>query len=96
MFPELTVDSGRLYFCTERGGYSEEIVPIDDEARAAVALMAATVTGALTHGFLPAAPNRDACTYCDYKTVCGPYEQQRAMVKERRRLEGLVELRRHP
>ena len=96
LFPDLTVDSGRLYFCTERGGYSEEIVPIDDEARAAVALMAATVTGALTHGFLPAAPGKDACTYCDYKTVCGPYEQQRAQTKDRRRLEALVELRRHP
>jgi len=96
LFPDQEVDSGRLYFCTERGGFREEVVPIDDEARAAAALVAASLDAAIAGGFLPAAPNRDACTYCDYIAVCGPYEQQRAGRKDRRRIEPLVQLRRHP
>ncbi|HKE19191.1 MAG TPA: PD-(D/E)XK nuclease family protein [Kofleriaceae bacterium] len=96
LFPELEVDSGRLYFCTDRGGFAEEVVPIDDEARAAVGLVAGAVDRALESGFLPAAPGRESCTYCDYIPVCGPYEWQRSARKERRRLDDLVQLRRHP
>jgi ATP-dependent helicase/nuclease subunit B len=96
LFPDLEVDCGRLYFCTERGGYREEVVPIDEQARAAAALVAGEIDRALAGGFLPALPHRDACTYCDYRAVCGPYEPERTRRKERRRTEGLVELRSHP
>jgi CRISPR/Cas system-associated exonuclease Cas4 (RecB family) len=96
LFPDLQVDSGRLYFCTERGGYRDEVVVIDEEARAAIELVGSTVDGALAAGFLPAAPRSEACTYCDYIAVCGPYEQQRSARKDSRRIEPLVRLRKHP
>ena len=96
LLPDREVDSGRLYFCTERGGFREEVVPIDDQAREAAALVARTIDAAVTDGFLPAMPGPDACTYCDYRAVCGPYEAQRTGRKDRRRIEGLIALRRHP
>jgi CRISPR/Cas system-associated exonuclease Cas4 (RecB family) len=96
LLPELELDSGRLYFCTERGGFRDEVVPIDDHARAAAALVAGTIDGALEAGFLPAMPVAGACTYCDYRAVCGPYEAQRSGRKDPRRLKALVELRKHP
>ena len=36
-----------------------------------------TLGDAIAQGFLPAAPAKDACEYCDYRPVCGPYEEQR-------------------
>ncbi len=41
-------------------------------------------------------PQKDACGICDYRTVCGPYEELRvARHKDRRdeRLEPLIEIR---
>jgi ATP-dependent helicase/nuclease subunit B len=72
------------------------VVVIDEEARAAIELVGSTVDGALAAGFLPAAPRSEACTYCDYIAVCGPYEQQRSARKDSRRIEPLVRLRKHP
>ena len=71
-------------------------VPLDDAARAAVARMAATVTGALDARLSARGAGQGRLHLCDYRTVCGPYEEQRAQTKDRRRLEPLVELRRHP
>jgi RecB family exonuclease len=96
LFPGAEIDAGRLYFCTERGGFREEIVPVDDRARAAAALVAEVLDRAVTGGFLPALPQRDACALCDYRPVCGPYEEQRSARKDRRRAEEIARLREHP
>ena len=87
------VASGRLFYCTQRGGYSVASVPLDERSRGAVRRMLATVDGALEEGFLPAAPDKDECRYCDYRAVCGPYEELRVAAKQRRRLEPLHALR---
>lgn len=84
---------GRLYYCTSTGGFKPIDVEIDDEAREAANLVAQTVGGAIEAGFLPAAPEKDACRWCDYKPVCGPYEEQREKKKARDRLEPLIKLR---
>ena len=42
-----------------------------------MAQVVATVGRALDGGFLPAAPAKDGCRYCDYRRVCGPYEETR-------------------
>jgi len=42
---------------------------------------------------LPAAPQTGACALCDYKPVCGPYEETRAKRKQRDRLDPLITIR---
>jgi RecB family exonuclease len=96
IFPE-TVESGRLFYCTQRGGYQEFDLALSDTARAQVGRALGAIDGAIAAGFLPAAPQKDACRNCDYRPVCGPYEEQRARDKRSdARLEGLIELRRTP
>ena len=76
-----TVASGRLYYCTAAGGYQERVVAIDQAARAAVQTASEVVGSALKNGFLPAAPGDGECEYCDYRIICGPYEQMRVRRK---------------
>ena len=91
LFPEAVVTGGRLYYCTTRGGFRAVTVALDDEARGAARVLAETLAHHFERGFFPAAPDQDACKYCDYRAVCGPYEEQRAREKHR---EPLVQLQR--
>jgi RecB family exonuclease len=93
MFPDAMVQGGRLYYCTTRGDFSEVTVVLDDEARYAAKTLAGTLSHCLDKGFFPAAPAKDECKYCDYKRVCGPYEEMRAKLKETNSLRELEELR---
>jgi RecB family exonuclease len=90
------VEAGRLYYCTADGGYEERVVPLDAESRASAATVAEIVGGALATGFLPAAPARGACDWCDYRLVCGPYEETRVARKPPERLADLARLRALP
>lgn len=95
------VEGGRLYYCTTAGGFESVTVPLDDTAREAAKAVAKTIGESIEKGFLPAAPNKDgkgwsACTYCDFKTVCGPYEEIRTKRKPTGPLKALIELRRRP
>jgi ATP-dependent helicase/nuclease subunit B len=87
---------GRLYYCTAAGGYEERVVDIDDDARRAASKFSATLGEALGEGFLPAAPGARECEWCDYRRVCGPYEEQRVAIKPRARLDSLRRLRATP
>jgi CRISPR/Cas system-associated exonuclease Cas4 (RecB family) len=95
LFPGTQVTEGRLYYCTAAGEFKRVPVPLDQEARDAAKLVATTIGGAIQEGFLPAAPAKDACRYCDFRPVCGPYEETRTKRKQQARLKPLVELRRH-
>ena len=90
---EREVVSGRLFYCTQRGGYSDVSVPLDDRSRGAAHRLLRKVDEALDSGFLPAAPAKDECRYCDYRRVCGPYEELRVKRKDPTRLEELNALR---
>jgi hypothetical protein len=94
--PGARVEGGRLYYCTAAGEFTEVDVPLDEPARQAARLVAETVEKAITDGFLPAAPKEGACEYCDYRRVCGPYEEQRTARKRREELEPLRRLRSQP
>ncbi len=83
IFADLAVEAGRLSYCTSAGGFEERIVPLDDEARRRANVVAKTVGDALTEPFLPALPSEGACRFCDYQTVCGPYEELRTRRKPR-------------
>ncbi len=55
--------------------------------------MAKTIGGAIDAAFLPAAPAPGACRYCDFKAVCGPYEEERLRKKKGEELVSLKKLR---
>jgi RecB family exonuclease len=90
------VEAGRLYYCTAAGDFTERVVALDAQSRDAAAQVARVVGDALRAGFLPAAPDDDACRWCDYRVVCGPYEAQRVKRKPEQRLAALVALRSLP
>jgi RecB family exonuclease len=89
------VESGRLFYCTQRGGYREMVVRLNDQSRHHIEKILGIVEEAVATGFLPAAPTKEACARCDYQAVCGPYEYERSRRKNAR-LEALVEIRRMP
>lgn len=91
LFPRTRVDGGRLFYCTSAGGFEDVNVPLDHEARAKADIVASTIGGAIDSAFLPAAPAPGACRFCDFKAVCGPYEEERLRKKKG---EELVHLRR--
>src|SRR5882757_9131050 len=88
--------AGRLYYCTATGGYEERVVEINGDARQAARDFVAIVKEALEAGFLPAAPDARECDWCDYKRVCGPYEERRVKMKPVARLAQLKKLRGMP
>ncbi len=90
------VASGQLFFCTERGDYLHIDVPLNDESRDRLTRVLHTIDSFIEDGFLPAAPQTGACGMCDFSSVCGPYEEQRAKRKPAHRLDALVELRGMP
>jgi ATP-dependent helicase/nuclease subunit B len=90
---KLPVESGRLFYCTQRGGFREQVITIDEHARRAIQLVTDSVDKAVREGFFPAAPRRDACTFCDFRLICGPYEELRTSHKSRQRLQGLDDIR---
>ena len=97
LFPGERIDSGRLYFCTSAGEFEPVDVPFDAGAREAAAAVVTTIGHALSDSFLPAAPAKGACQYCDYLRVCGPYEEHRtSKVKKQEKLVPLLQLRRRP
>ncbi len=76
-----TVTSGRLFYCTAPGGFTDHEIPIN-EANSRLGLEALEIVDrAIELGFLPAAPDEGACNWCDFRPVCGPYEEKRVANK---------------
>jgi ATP-dependent helicase/nuclease subunit B len=90
------VESGLLFYATQRGNYRRVEIPLTPQARARAAQVLQTIDAAVTEGFLPAAPRAEACAYCDYQAVCGPYEERRVRFKKPDRLDPLYALRSVP
>ena len=93
LFPNAKIEGGRLYYCTAAGEFTAVPVPLDLDAKKSAQMMAKAIGESLESGFLPAAPGKDACRYCDFKSVCGPYEEIRTKRKPKDRLKTLEELR---
>ncbi len=90
----LPVGEGRLFYCTQRGDFQQVSIPLTKESRARIRQVVETIDGAIKSAFLPAAPREKACQYCDYKLVCGPYEEMRVGRKRKESLLELEEVRR--
>ena len=71
-------------------------VPLDGVARESASTVSETIDAALAEPFLPAAPGQRACQWCDYRPVCGPYEELRAGRKVKGPLAPLQRLRELP
>ena len=72
------------------------MVPLDESGRAAAVQIAETIGDAVAGPFLPAAPDKGQCDLCDFRVVCGPYEERRAARKPQGNLEPLLALRALP
>ena len=90
------VAESRLFYSTLAGGYGVRSVPLDDTARRHGAEVLSIVDRAIEDGVILPAPRRDACKWCDYRVVCGPWEEVRARRKDDTKLVDLQALRRLP
>lgn len=90
------VESGRLYYCTYRGNFAAAEVPIDEDGVRYLGQVFETIETAVQEGFLPAAPRKKACQWCDFRAACGPDELHRVERKDPERLRSLLELRGAP
>lgn len=92
----LPVESGRLFYCTAAGGFTDHEIPINEGNRRAGLEALEIIDRAIELAFLPAAPADRACAWCDFRSVCGPHEEERIKVKPREKLGDLDALRRMP
>jgi ATP-dependent helicase/nuclease subunit B len=89
----IPVGFGRLFYCTASGGFTDHHIAINDVSRRAGLEALEIVDRAVELGFLPAAPSSGACTWCDFRAVCGPHEEERIRRKSPDRLGDLLALR---
>jgi ATP-dependent helicase/nuclease subunit B len=87
------VVEGRLYYATTVGGFADKPIPINDYTRGQGLQVLEIVDRSVETGFLPAAPAERACTWCDFRPVCGPREEERTRRKAKDRLADLTALR---
>lgn len=87
------VVSGRLFYSTTAGGFVEHEIPINEYSRGQGLQVLAIIDRAVEMGFLPAAPGERACTWCDFRPVCGPREEERVGRKAADTLADLKALR---
>ena len=84
---------GRLFYCTTAGGFGTHPIPINDYTRGQGLEVLTIIDRAIERGFLVAAPDKDACRWCDFRAVCGPREEERVRRKNASDLEDLRALR---
>ena len=87
------VVEGRLFYSTTAGGFVEHKIPINDYTRGQGLQVLAIIDRALELGFLAASPAERACTWCDFRPVCGPREEERTARKAQDKLADLQALR---
>ena len=94
------VAEARLSYCTAKGGFTDRVVPLKEEAlnsarRRGIEVLE-IVDRAIEQGILAPAPRDGARRWCDFHEVCGPWEETRVKRKDPRPLADLAELRGMP
>jgi CRISPR/Cas system-associated exonuclease Cas4 (RecB family) len=89
----LRVIEGRLFYATTVGNFAAKPIPINDYTRTQGLQVLAIVDRAVERGMLPPAPAERACTWCDFRPVCGPREEERTSRKAPAPLADLDALR---
>jgi hypothetical protein len=77
-----TVGEGRIFYCTADGGFSERFIPLDPMARGSAETVLHIINEGIAAPFMVPAPRKEACGYCDFQEVCGPYEEIRLARKK--------------
>jgi hypothetical protein len=83
------VTSGRLFYCTAAGGFTEHEIPLNDAPRAGLEALE-IIDRAIELGFLPAAPAERRVRLVRLPAVCGPHEEQRIARKSPEKLGDLI------
>jgi RecB family exonuclease len=91
-----TIDEARLSFCTAVGAYEDHAVTMNDAAREVGLEVLRIIDNALEGAFLPPVPKEKGCDWCDFRAICGPYEELRASHKDPAPLAALLKLRAMP
>jgi CRISPR/Cas system-associated exonuclease Cas4 (RecB family) len=87
------VAEGRLFYATTAGGFAEHRIALNEYARRQGLQVLEIIDRSIDQGFLPAAPQKDACRWCDFRPVCGPREEERVARKSPDRMADLLALR---
>jgi CRISPR/Cas system-associated exonuclease Cas4 (RecB family) len=87
------VCEARLWFCTTAGGFTTQVVRLDATARRRGQEVLEIIDRAVAQGQLMPAPQAGACAACDFRIVCGPYEEERCSRKDASALADLTALR---
>lgn len=90
------VVEGRLYYATTAGGFRDVRIKLTPQARRAGIEVLEIIDRAIETGFLAPAPAEKACTWCDFRPVCGPTAERRLSKKAHEPLADLAALRRKP
>jgi CRISPR/Cas system-associated exonuclease Cas4 (RecB family) len=91
------VVEGRLYYATTAGGYRDVRIELTPQARRSGIEVLEIIDRAIEVGFLAPAPAEKACSWCDFRPVCGPSAERRVgRFKSHEPLADLLELRRKP
>jgi CRISPR/Cas system-associated exonuclease Cas4 (RecB family) len=93
-----TVTEGRLYYATTDGGYQETRIPLTAETRRIGIEVLEIIDRGIERGLLAPVPSeRDrACSWCDFRPVCGPMPERRVGHKAPELISDLLELRKKP
>lgn len=92
----LTPMEGQLWFATSRSAFTERSVPVTPHSRQEITQVLDVIDTAVREGQLGAAPIEGSCGICDYRTVCGPYEETRIKKKNPGDIAQLTALRERP
>jgi len=90
------VKESRLFFSTVAGGYVSRSVSLGETERRHGLEVLEIVDRAIETGVVLPAPRPGACTWCDFRAVCGPWEETRVKRKDPTKLADLEVLRRLP
>jgi CRISPR/Cas system-associated exonuclease Cas4 (RecB family) len=90
------VGESRLFFCTSAGGFKQRPVLLDAAAQRLAIEALEAIDRAVERGTLAPAPAEGACTWCEFRPVCGPGSQQRVARKPQAFLADLLWLRSRP
>ena len=90
------VRASRLFFCTVNGEFTTRPVLLGESERRRGVEVLEIIDRALEAGALLPAPRDGACRWCDFREICGPWEETRVKRKDETKLVDLHSLRQMP